>query len=663
MIELTHTDLSDKSKERLAELNQLPLKDAVLSCIDSINQEETGLTSDTIIKNLQQKCKELASPYYLRESLSGNVYDPLEVLKTQLKKGWLASAGFRIPITVVPEWEKFISQSREVRYKMHAWDMVDILLRVDSISENSDTLNLAIAIADDWIQNHIIAAKSDDFAWYDMGVGQRATKLSYILRRLIEKDADSELVFRFILATQVHFSELMDIERIATHSNHGLFQIAGLLSLSKNLPWMLKSKEAIVFAESTLKQMLQEHFSEDGLHLEHSPEYHLFMANHLSFLKESGWLLSDIDSLANLVDKVADAADWMATPEMGVIPLGDTANNANMSKLWPHSDLKLMIGTKLFEKSGLLINNSASQFGHYSQLIFSAQFHSRQHKQADNLNVLYHQNGKPLLVDPGTFTYQYDSKERMYCESTRAHNTIEIDNLNHSRYRHDCYGSGIKLLATAGEVIISEGIVNHSKLISSQIPNNQVKGSDAVRVKVQHRRIVIERPDYFLAIIDQLNSNEVHDYTAWYHLHPDLILGTLTQTRLKVSNEEGAILCQIQSYDSDSNSLNSDVINGQTEPELQGWYSENGKELIPNSAIGFRFQTASTVVTVFDFHMEKTGKPYLRVGSNGKYMRFALTQSDKKFDMKLKFVEKILDSLEVELDGEIIDPDFKYRGD
>ena len=126
MIELTHTDLSDKSKERLAELNQLPLKDAVLSCIDSINQEETGLTSDTIIKNLQQKCKELASPYYLRESLSGNVYDPMEVLETQLKKGWLASAGFRIPKTVVPEWEKFISQSREVRYKMHAWDMVDI---------------------------------------------------------------------------------------------------------------------------------------------------------------------------------------------------------------------------------------------------------------------------------------------------------------------------------------------------------------------------------------------------------------------------------------------------------------------------------------------------------------------------------------------------------
>ena len=141
-------------------------------------------------------------------------------------------------------------------------------------------------------------------------------------------------------------------------------------------------KEAIVFAESTLKQMLEEHFSGDGLHLEHSPEYHLFMANHLSFLKESGWLSNGTDSLGNLVDKVANAADWMATPGMGVIPLGDTSNNAKMSKLWPHSNLEFMVGTKLFEKGGLLINNSASQFGHYSQLIFQHNFIQ------DNINKL-----------------------------------------------------------------------------------------------------------------------------------------------------------------------------------------------------------------------------------------------------------------------------------
>jgi hypothetical protein len=100
VIKLTHTELSDKSKQRLANLNQLSLEEAVLSCIESIIQEETEPTSDAIINNLQQKCRKLTPPYYLRESLSGNVYDPLEVLETQLKNGWLASAGFRIAITV-----------------------------------------------------------------------------------------------------------------------------------------------------------------------------------------------------------------------------------------------------------------------------------------------------------------------------------------------------------------------------------------------------------------------------------------------------------------------------------------------------------------------------------------------------------------------------------
>lgn len=660
---MTHTALSEQSKDLLFGLNQSSLGDAVISCLGVILTGDSETSSEAIIGYLRSESEELSPPYYLKESLSGTVYDPESLLKHHLVEGWPASTGFRIPITVIPDWSKYQSQSRSVRYKIHAWDMLDLLLRVDSLNPKIETLNLAINIADDWIVKHIISAQQDDFAWYDMAVGQRATKLSYMIRRLIQINADSDLILRFILAAQIHFSELMDIERIATHSNHGLFQITGLISLSQNLPWMMNSEQAIKFAESVLKQMLSEHFSEDGLHLEHSPEYHLFMAIHLSFLNDSGWLSNEFDSLSGLVKNVASAADWMANPEMKVIPLGDTVNNAKMSKLWPQSNSNLILGMKLFEKGGLLISNSVSRHGLNSQLVFSAQFHSRQHKQADNLNVLYHLNGRPLLVDPGTFTYQYDSKERMYCESTRAHNTIEIDNLNHSRYRHDSYGSGIKFFATAGDIVISEGLINHTRLISSKIPNNQVKGTDAIPVRIQQRRIIVERPEHFLAVIDQLNSTEAHDYTAWYHLHPDLILGKSTQTRLKVSDNEGAVLCQIQSYDSDSNSLNCEEIRGETVPELQGWFSENGKELIPNSAIGFRFQTASTIVTVFDFHMKKTGKPYLKVGTGGKYIRFALTQAEKKFDMRLKFGEKILDTIEIELDGQKTETTIEFKGD
>ncbi len=91
--------------------------------------------------------------------------------------------------------------------------------------------------------------KSDDL--HGMTWALDKEQQSYLhLEEANRKDADSELIFRFIISPQkFHFSELMDIERIATHSNHGLFRIAGLLSLSKNLPWMLKSKGSYLYSQ------------------------------------------------------------------------------------------------------------------------------------------------------------------------------------------------------------------------------------------------------------------------------------------------------------------------------------------------------------------------------------------------------------------------------
>ena len=62
-----------------------------------------------------------------------------------------------------------------------------------------------------WIEHFIIAGEKDEFAWYDMGVGQRATKLPYMLRRLIEIDGPPEIIFNFIIASEIHISELSQL--------------------------------------------------------------------------------------------------------------------------------------------------------------------------------------------------------------------------------------------------------------------------------------------------------------------------------------------------------------------------------------------------------------------------------------------------------------------
>ena len=382
------------------------------------------------------------------------------------------------------------------------------------------------------------------------------------------------------------------------------------------------------------------------------------MVNHLQSLKDSGWLSQNLDSVLKLLNSIVEAADWMCTPNHYVIPIGDTANNVLMTKRWQGYKGSLNIGHKLFPIGGLLINNS-NEGDLFSQLVFSAQFHSRQHKHADDLNVLYNLKGQPLLVDPGTYTYQYNHPHRMYCESTRGHNTVEIDGLNYSRFGQDGFGSAVDLVAKADKCIIAEGRVNHSRLIPSTIPNNEIKSTDALPVDIHQRRIIIERPGYFLAVIDVLNSQKVHEYTSWYHFHPNLVVRADSPTRMGVYGEDGYKHCQIQCYDGDANSIKGIVEKGQTKPRLQGWISRNGRELEENTAIGFSLSDKNYfAVTVFDFKMENTGKPYLRIGTSGRYLRFSLVQDKEKVDVRLKTDTEGKRTLEAKIDN--LDVDISY---
>src|SRR5699024_9768774 len=93
-----------------------------------------------------------------------------------------------------------------------------------------------------------------------------------------------------------------------------------------------------------------------------------------------------------------------------------------------------------------------------SYLAFSAAFHSRTHKHADDLNVVWYDRGQEVLIDAGRFGYgellsegsplrrkgfYYAAPERRYVEGTMAHNTLMMDGQNQDRRTRTPYGSGI----------------------------------------------------------------------------------------------------------------------------------------------------------------------------------------------------------------------------
>ena len=289
---MTHTEISDAAGQRLKELTSIPIEEAVIDCLDTQSNELS--TDRLIIMNwLTQSEETNKEMYYFAESTTSSATDPLEKVEAQIRNGF-TTGGAIIDLNFAPVWKEFDSESRNVRYKAHSWIMLDSLLVADEVVAGDYYFQKAIVIADDWIQNFIMGDDRDEFSWYDMAVGQRATKLPYMIRRLIEIGAPYEQIFRFIITAEVHIVELMQAERIATHSNHGLFQLAGLIAIAKSLPWMTNSDSAFNSAESTLVEMLDNHFGKDGLHLEHSPDYQLYLMNLLnSFIKSLIFLFLD----------------------------------------------------------------------------------------------------------------------------------------------------------------------------------------------------------------------------------------------------------------------------------------------------------------------------------------------------------------------------------
>ena len=643
---MTHTEISKAAEKRLDELMSLSLVDATRNCL-TISDDKMGITG--VMQKISEYIQTNNKVIYFAEATVAKKTDPEKTAINRLKNGFV-TGGVSIDLNKAPIWDDYKSSTRNIRYKLHSWVMLDTLLTADEVSESDEYLLRAIEISHDWIKKYIISKQADEFAWYDMAVGQRATKLPYMISRMEEINVSAEVMFHFIIASEIHLIELSQSERIAFHSNHGLFQIAGLMAIVKSLPWLTKSESSFSIALEYLQKMMTEHFTEDGLHKEHSPEYHLFMINHLSALLDSGWL-NDVEEVGDLTKKVEDAAHWMQTPMKQIIAMGDSKNNLPISERWHSASKHIADGLKIFEKGGLVIHNTKKNG--WSQLVYSCQFHSRQHKHADHHNFTYFANGKSLLVDTGTYTYQYDLPERIYCESTRSHNTVEIDGNNYSRFRKDTFGSGLSNVAEIGPCVIISGEVNHRRLISSFIPNNKIVSEDAIDVNVMHRRTLIHFPSRFLAIIDEIESPEEHEYIQWNHFAPELQIRQYTPEKFGIHDKEENVICRIYNHNASEKSLQPIICKGQTQPHLQGWFSEEGRILVENTALGFSiFGKSACFVTVIDTKLGRTGEPYLRVGSDGKYKRFALTQDGIKADFKFRTSAENNLTIEAIIDGE-----------
>jgi hypothetical protein len=547
---------------------------------------------------------------------------PVEAAEEIIADGWARGPSDPVPITPPVPWDG--GMSPDLSWMLHAWRPYEVYLRAYDESGDVRWLRAAAAVAKDWLQRG--DRRNSRYAWYDMAAGQRAYRLAYLVDAAVHADAlpDQDLAALAAAATD-HAERLLDDEFFAGHSNHGYFQIAGMLALGKRLPEIPECLRAREIGLRRLRTMLDEHFTPDGVHREHSPGYHAMMSQTLTTALASG-LTDDADVIATR-DRAERALAWFVMPDGSYTGFGDTHHRLvspayrARKKLAP-AIIKERFATPVmrsvasaghigrpprrlvrkFGSGGYLVMRSRWPDGdsdprNAAYLALMGAFHSRVHKHADDLSIVWWDAGRHLLVDAGRYGYVggslprdseaarlgywYADPSRMYCESTRAHNTVEVDGRDQDRTRPP-YGSGVQ---TAGTIAAVEPLFYGT--------------ATATHGSVIHRRAVVMAPGSWLTVVDLLvdRSEAPHLYRQWFHAAPDLDAVPDGDGFQLIDGEMATVVWAAPA----TGAAPIPPIRGQAEPVSQGWHSPREGKIVPATAFGWESagDAIGRLVTVF----------------------------------------------------------------
>jgi hypothetical protein len=316
--------------------------------------------------------------------------------------------------------------------------------------------------------------------------------------------------------------------------NHRTLELYALFVAALALPELDADGALLDFAVTELHRNLLADIRPDGVHREHSTHYHMLVLRSFLGARENARLygltlpagfdarlkracdfalhchrpdgsipaLSDSDT-ASYADLLMLAADFFARPDYLYVATGGAQGirprQTNVS--FPDSGYHVQrsdwgAGQKTMRDARYLIFDCGALgdggHGHY-----------------DLLNVEIAAGGRPLIVDPGRYTYsEHGANWRHWFKGTAAHNTVCVDGLDQTPYR-----CGKPKGATAQGRLL-EG---------TSAPGLDILCGEATSpgYEVRHtRRIFFIAGEYWL-IVDQLRGERPHRFDLRFHLTPE----------------------------------------------------------------------------------------------------------------------------------------------
>ena len=331
-------------------------------------------------------------------------------------------------------WE-FNDRSALWNFNLHYFEYLFPLIKAWKDSDENEYLNKSIEIINGWIDSNSMG-KAPGWASYPTAL-RIVNWISWYA--YAGNSIDEEFRRKFLLSLHSQFAYLINHLEKDILGNHYFEDLKSLVIASV----FFKDDVVLEKALSEFKTECNEEILDDGMHFELSPMYHKIifegMLRVIIALRGSGRneleLLSFIQPMLDVAFSFEDGLERL--------PLfNDGGNNVAKSL-----DALVRTSAELGFKPVFKNQMNASGFyifqknvdGNCWKLIVDAGQPGPKyipgHAHCDAMSFELFCNGKPVIVNCGTFAYQCN--ERTFFRSTEAHNTVMVDGTEQSQ----CWGT------------------------------------------------------------------------------------------------------------------------------------------------------------------------------------------------------------------------------
>jgi hypothetical protein len=501
------------------------------------------------------------------------VSNPAAAVEKLLDEGWSIRGYPPLSMTAPIDWAADPYDDSNWRYQLNAMYPLAPVFQLLAQQYDPALHAFARSVFLDWIAFNLDRDTDHPFRWNDMATGVRASYLAQLL--WYEQTYGGEpYLTELTHAAYRHLQELSDPSKLA-HSNHALLQLVGIASLCEVLD-ASECSGPLRYARERYEELFFRQFDVEGMHREHSPEYHLLALKTFDRIEASGLL-----TLSAKAQKILALArynlQFLMHPDGGFAEIGDTQAASSRGAASLSEEARWLItsgregerayfGVRVFPDSGYGFARLMGEEGWQSYLLLFAGHHSRVHKHQDSGTFEWSDRGRRIVVDSGKWGYDA-TKERKYVLSSRAHNTIESDGVSYS----------VGDVPEAPAILdgwTSEHLLGIAAWIT--LPGRVFDGT--------FHRALVAWPGEWLVVDDELTQWPGGSHTQWFHFPPE---AEVVRTAIGFDVLFPGIPARLSVFSLDP-AVEPVAVKGQRRPRLLGWYSPSYHRLVPSWQVGFR---------------------------------------------------------------------------